>query len=183
MKIFKNLKNNKGFTIVETLVAVAILMIAITGPLTIAQKSLVAAIYAKDQVVASFLAQDAMEYLKNTRDTAKLSAGSSFADWLGVYDDCTPLAKCKIDTISGVKDLCSYSSNTCKLYKSASSYTTTSGGGSEETIYSRSFYLDSSNISDENDSDEVKVVVEVIWKNGVNSNKFTIENQFFNIIR
>jgi Tfp pilus assembly protein PilV len=63
-KIFslKSLKNNSGFTIVETLVAITILMIAIAGPLTIAQKGLTASTYARDQMIASFLAQDGLEY-------------------------------------------------------------------------------------------------------------------------
>jgi hypothetical protein len=50
-----------GFTIVETLVAVAILMIAIAGPLTIVNKSLRAAMEAQDQVTAAYLAQDVIE--------------------------------------------------------------------------------------------------------------------------
>ena len=60
-----NHKKDKGFTIIETLVAITILMIAIAGPLTIAQKGFIASIYARDQVTASFLAQDMMEAIKN----------------------------------------------------------------------------------------------------------------------
>ncbi len=80
-----NKNYNKGFTIVETLVAVTILMISIAGPLTIANKSLMAAIYAKDQVTASFLAQDLMEDIKNQRDGA-LAAGTSFGTWVSNYN-------------------------------------------------------------------------------------------------
>lgn len=65
MKYF-NIKN-KGFTLVETLVAIAILMISIAGPLTIANKSLTAAVYARDQVEASFIAQEVVEKIKNDR--------------------------------------------------------------------------------------------------------------------
>lgn len=82
MKI-KDLKNQKGFTIIETLVAITILMISIAGPLTIAQKSLMAAIYAKDQVIASYLAQDLMEDIKNNRDNYILSNGlGSLPTWV-----------------------------------------------------------------------------------------------------
>ncbi len=82
MKI-KDLKNQKGFTIIETLVAITILMISIAGPLTIAQKSLMAAIYAKDQVTASYLAQDLMEDIKNNRDNYILSNGvGSLPTWV-----------------------------------------------------------------------------------------------------
>lgn len=86
IKHMKNniLKSNKGFTLVETLVAITILMISIAGPLTVAQKSLMAAIYAKDQVTASFLAQDLVEQIKNDRDR------EGFTPWFNTFtaEDC-----------------------------------------------------------------------------------------------
>ena len=60
--------NIKGFTLVETLVAISILMIAIVGPMTIAQNGLSSSIYAREQFIAQFLAQDALEYVRNVRD-------------------------------------------------------------------------------------------------------------------
>jgi prepilin-type N-terminal cleavage/methylation domain-containing protein len=66
------LKQARGFTLVETLVAVLLLTVAIAGPLTIISKSLITALVAKDQVTAFFLAQDAVEYVRFVRDTNKL---------------------------------------------------------------------------------------------------------------
>ena len=60
-----NHSKKAGFTIIETLVAIAILMIAISGPLVVATKSLTAATRAKNQSVASFLAQEGMELIRN----------------------------------------------------------------------------------------------------------------------
>jgi len=68
----------KGFTLVETLIAVLLLATAIAGPLTIASKSLIVALVAKDQVTAFFLAQDGVEYIRFIRDTNKLQN----ADWI-----------------------------------------------------------------------------------------------------
>ena len=81
--IKRNTKN-AGFTLVETLVAIAILMIAIAGPLTVAEKGLSAAIYARDQMMASYLAQDGMEYVKNVVDTNEIQIHNNSAsyDWL-----------------------------------------------------------------------------------------------------
>lgn len=62
-------KGQKGFTLVEAMVAIAILSISITGPLIIAQKGVASAIYSRDQVTAFYLAQEAVEYIRNVRDS------------------------------------------------------------------------------------------------------------------
>lgn len=69
-----------GFTLVEALVAISILMIAIASPMTLAQKGLSTATLSKDQMIASFLAQDAIEAVKNIRDQIAISQTSG--DWL-----------------------------------------------------------------------------------------------------
>ena len=89
------LQPSHGFTLIETLVAISILMIAVASPLTIAQKGLSSAIYAKDQVIASYLAQDAIEYLRNLSDQNVASG----ADWLnGIEDGNNCGNSCTVDT-------------------------------------------------------------------------------------
>ncbi len=56
--------NKKGFTIVETLIAIGILMAAIAGPIAISQKSLKTGLITKDNMVATYLAEEAMEVIK-----------------------------------------------------------------------------------------------------------------------
>jgi prepilin-type N-terminal cleavage/methylation domain-containing protein len=56
-------KNSKGFTLVETLVAIGILSMAIAPALYTAYQSIIAVNFARDQMTASYLAQDAMDYL------------------------------------------------------------------------------------------------------------------------
>lgn len=117
MKI-KILKQNNGFTLVEALVAISILMIAIASPMTLAQKGLSTATQSKDQMIAAFLAQDAIEAVKNIRDQIALRGTDS--DWLNstVLDRCVckqlslsetcdfnyagPVKSCKIDTTATV---------------------------------------------------------------------------------
>ena len=60
----------------ETLIAVFVLSLAITGPFMIAQKGLQAGLISKDQITAFYLAQDAIEYIRYARDTNCLVAGS-----------------------------------------------------------------------------------------------------------
>jgi prepilin-type N-terminal cleavage/methylation domain-containing protein len=62
MQIFSTQKNatwNRGFTLVETLVAVTVLLLVIVGPMTVAQKGIQNAYFANEQVTAVFLAQEA----------------------------------------------------------------------------------------------------------------------------
>ncbi len=66
MKKF-NFKN--GFTIVEMLVAISILLIGVLGPLGVASRGISDGIYAKNQIAATYLAQEAMEVFINTRNT------------------------------------------------------------------------------------------------------------------
>ena len=67
------LTNSMGFTLIETLVAITVLVLAITGPLQIASNALYSAFYARDQITAYFLAEEAIEYIKNTRDSTFLN--------------------------------------------------------------------------------------------------------------
>ncbi len=66
----------KGFSLLETLVAVMILSTAIVGPLSIASRSLHNSIVAKDQIAAFFLAQDAVEFIRYARDSNTLKGGN-----------------------------------------------------------------------------------------------------------
>ncbi len=62
----------RGFTILESLVAIAILLVALTGPMVFAQQSLRASRLAGDQITAFYLAQDAIELVKHVRDQNSL---------------------------------------------------------------------------------------------------------------
>jgi prepilin-type N-terminal cleavage/methylation domain-containing protein len=96
MKTFFTSK--RGFTLVEAMVAMSILSLAVTGPLLIAQKGIASAIYARDQVTAYYLAQEAVEYVRNVRDSNRITS----TPWLSQFADCkvtaaNPANRCKID--------------------------------------------------------------------------------------
>ncbi len=158
-------QNNKGFTIVETLVAIAILMIAIAGPLTIAQKGLMASIYARDQSVATFLAQDAMEFVKNYRDN-NIREGR---DWLEGLDDCLTLNYCSVDTTVGTIT----NPASLPLYRTSNGFRT---AGTAKSQFSRKF-----SVEQLQDGIEARVTVIVSWTTGTIQNVVTIEDYIFNV--
>jgi Tfp pilus assembly protein PilV len=96
--------NKKGFTLVETMVAISVLMFAILGPLSIASSSLANARTARDQVTAYYLAQEGLEFIRYTRDTNFLSnPDNAFSqnpdedNWLIGIDNCMDGNICQID--------------------------------------------------------------------------------------
>jgi len=80
-------KGDTGFTLIETFVAITILITAIAGPLTIAAKGLQSAILARDQLTSSFLGQEGLEYIRQKRDTSSLQGGD-WASWLSSMGSC-----------------------------------------------------------------------------------------------
>lgn len=70
----------RGFTLIETLVAVSLLVIAIVAPMSLVAQSLTTAYYARDQVAAYSLAQEGIEAVRAVRDgniLANATTGSS----------------------------------------------------------------------------------------------------------
>ncbi|OGI57150.1 hypothetical protein A3B85_03405 [Candidatus Nomurabacteria bacterium RIFCSPHIGHO2_02_FULL_37_13] len=89
MKIFLKQKNkgrqilslSKGFTLVETLVAISIFTTSILALLVILSGSISNTGYAKKKIIASYLAQEGIEYIRNMRDTFVLYGATSQAGW------------------------------------------------------------------------------------------------------
>jgi len=148
-------KTYRGFTIVETLVAIAILMIAVTGPLVAASRSLNAALYSRDQMIGSFLAQEVMEVIKSQRSNAVINNES---DWTRDYSKCIATNPCGVSATdpSLTPQFCSVAS--CILRLGSNGY---SMSGTEDGLsFYRSFYLESMS------STEYKVHVIVGWNQG-----------------
>lgn len=74
----------RGFTLIETLVAVSILALAVSGPLFAASRAIIVAQIARDQLTASYLAQEGVEYVRAMRDNIYLTyyraSGSGISD-------------------------------------------------------------------------------------------------------
>src|SRR3989338_6051719 len=95
----------KGFTLLETLVAVTILALAVSGPLYVANRAYVAVQISRDQLTASYLAQEGIEYARSMRDRDFLyefsrggdsqDAWTAFVDnTAGLGDENATMSKC-----------------------------------------------------------------------------------------
>lgn len=95
----QNKMEQKGFTIIEVVIAIFILTVAVIGIYSAFSVMMVATSQMSDRFVASYLAQEGIEVIRNMRDnnwinsqedwTAGISCGNSFCDWNADYETGT----------------------------------------------------------------------------------------------
>lgn len=99
----------RGFTLIETLVAITVLSVAIVGPFVAIQSAFKASTASRDQLIATLLAQEGIEYIRGVRDNNYLynvkNPGSAVS-WLYGIDstggvDCTSPKRCMVDPTIG----------------------------------------------------------------------------------
>lgn len=88
--------HQKGFTLVETLVAIMVLTLSIVGPFQIVQGVLQSAYSARDQLIAAGLAQEGIEYVRLIRDSNYLynARNGPSVTWLNGLDSGSNGANC-----------------------------------------------------------------------------------------
>ena len=106
-------QNKSGFTLVESLVAITILIIGVLGPMMAATRGITDGLYAQNQLIATHLAQEALEL-------ASIQLKNNTVDnFLGGFDNCTGTDPCAVvitpsSNVSFLFDSCS-SSNGCNM--------------------------------------------------------------------
>lgn len=158
----------RAFTLIETLVAISVLLVSLAGPLSIASSALRSALYARDQVTAFYLAQEAIEYVHAVRDE-NLLVGSS---WLTGLDGCVDQT-CTVDFPNFTHETCS---GTCSPVLIGSSSGLFNHQGGTPSIFTRSFSIETV----AGYPDEVVVAVTVSWQTGTLSRSFEIREHLLN---
>ena len=162
-----SLQGKRGFTLVETLVAITVLLFAITGPLTIAAQSLYTARLTKDRLVAVYLAQEGIEIIRRNKTTNLIQA----RDWLFGMDNCIN-GLCTISAL-GASTACTGDCPQLKFDAASGIYTY--APTASESPYTRSIQIEE--IAEDR---EVRVTSEVRWSSGRNTHSAALEE---NILR
>ena len=163
------INKNKGFTLLEALVAISILMVAVVAPITIAQKGLSSSYYSKNQMIASYLAQDAIEYIKNIRDMNVINENP----WLDRLDLCLGVNICMIDTNANVGEGEVMADDETPLKIQDGFY----GFYGDDTNFTRTIKITKQEISGVDD--QAMITVTVSW--GAIENTIIVKTLIFNI--
>lgn len=166
----------RGFTLLEALIGIAIVMVAITATFGATQSGLQSAIESRDQITAFYLAQEGIEYIRNIRDTNGLQSPS--APWLTnisanpLTDKCYFGNSCIVDAVKSQTNLptkCLGGGSTpCpNLYQDSSTGLATSGmyGNTTSAPWVQTKFNRQIQIVQISPS-EVSVVVTMKWGNG-----------------
>lgn len=176
-----NYKKNKGFTLVETLVAIGILSISILATFTAVQNSLHDSSLSKDRIIAFFLAQDVVEFIKNKRDNNAIADLSGTpTNWLsGIAtfgDPCYFTETCRVDSYSDSLVDCVYDSGSvCQnIRQNTSTGLYGYNPAWSESKFRRSVHFQSIN------ADEVLLTVTIVWNEGSVAKTFQVDQLLFN---
>lgn len=163
-------KGARGFTLIETMVAILLLSTAIAGPLTIASKGLSTSLVAKDQIGAFNLAQDGMEYIRFVRDTNRLkganwltgAGGTSAGTDLSACVSSGGTVSCYVDSVQSTVTACS---GACPIinYDSTNHYYSYTTGSASSQRYRRTVTITTPIVGTYTNASEANVKVLVQW--------------------
>ncbi len=176
-------QKNKGFTLVETLVAISIFTVSILALFSILARGISDTNYAKRKIVAAYLAQEGVESIRNMRDTYVLYTDTTQNDW-GKFQ--AKLAPCNLGNECGFNNgvlstdpsfifKCSSSSNGCNLYLNNGSYNTNSIGS--DSGYVRKIWM--LPIGNGN-TNEVRIFSQVSWAQNSGNYNIVFSEDLFN---
>ena len=154
-----------GFTILESIIAILVLSLSISGVFSAVQQSLSQSIISKDEVKAFYLAQEAIEIIKNKKDSNKIAGlndpSITWLDDITDASDCPFGSVCKVDARATDKiQICGVNWGDCPVLKQDSTtflFNYTSGN---DTNFKREIQIESIN------ANEIAVIVRISWTKG-----------------
>ena len=166
--------SQQGFSLVETLVAITVLLVAIVGPMTIAARGLQSAFYAREQVIAFSLAQEGLELIRALRDENALGGRA----WHSGFSVCDNPHGCGLDARGSSARNCQSRSN-CALNYDAGALSGARGfytyAAGDATPFTRVIRVG-------RNGDEAEVIVEVSWQSGLfgGARSVVLQSRVFN---
>lgn len=193
--ISKKQQSERGFTIVEVLVAITIFSIAVAGVITASAQGGINVNAARNRLTATYLAQEGVELMRAKRDSYVISASTYTAGWATFVADataaCTNVGPCDIDvsdtttTVPGTSAAYGFrfitcASSSCVLSRdtSTSAFGYYAHGSGTPTMYTRRItVVPLPNMTAPN---ELEITSTVSWNEGTAAQSITVNESVFN---
>lgn len=168
----KNKFYKKGFTLVETLVAIGVLILAVTGAFTAAQSGLSSYNFSKNQTIAFNLAQEAIEQIRMYRDENKINNRNWLTGLaLNSGDPCYFGNKCIIDVINYTVNACGATCPALNQDTASGYYSYTSGWPASN--FKREIQFTSISPT------EISIQVTVTWSKGLLTRQIKVKENLY----
>lgn len=169
------IKNNEGQIMIESIIAITVGVIALTGILNLLTNSLGINRDVGQRFTANYLAMEGIEITKSLIDS-NYANGDPWNDGLSdgsyefEYDTTEP-------TTSRISD--AERSNNVFYFNSSNGIYSYDSTGNTETRFRRTIFIDNINRDGEGGADEMKVKSIVEWPEGDSDREIIIEDHFF----
>jgi len=188
-------RGNQGFTLIETLIAVAIFSISIISLMSVLGNGLSDIEYAKKKTTATYLAQEGIEYLLNKRNAYVLfsSDPNDWNDFVANFDGGTGNTKCSTSqppdsdetgqcgfniaivnqTNAASVFICATDASRCHLYFNNGNYSTNPLNGIDSGFI-RTIWADTSL------TDRIEIYSRVSWEQKSGTHSITMTEYLYN---
>lgn len=170
----KTQNTKKGFTLIETVIAIFILTLAMAPLLTLAASGYYSVRYSRNQIVADNLVQEAVEIIRNRRDTIFFEESTDpaiiagrWAQMRSLFNSCFTSNGCAIDiyTTGPLVVSCTAQCPYLTYYENQGLYAYTisypyTGGTTYPTSYVRTVKMT------QTQTDQIRGTVTVSWLDG-----------------
>jgi prepilin-type N-terminal cleavage/methylation domain-containing protein len=172
--------NTKGFTLLEVIAAIFLMTIGVIGTLSLVSQAIISSQITSSRLVASYLAQEGIEIVKNLRDTNFLQIRRE----LITEDQWT-------QGLTGCSEGCEADYNDLALTPTANRYLNIDAGFYQysgfgtQTPFKRKITINIQDLSNPPDGipDKMKVQVEVSWTERLRTYQVTAQENIYKWIQ
>ncbi len=163
----KFLREHKAFSVFEMIITIAIISIGLLGLISLNTQNIKVEYVNKNSLIASMLAQEGLELVRNKRDNNWWSLSPQWSSGLvGDGDYIIDYAGVLDDTVDSIND------NSAKLYLDANGFYVHNSVGTTLTPFSRL-------ITVEDHTDYIIVTSQVKWTSGGNTHTYTAQTYLY----